>query len=269
MFNRLISSINEERKPLSSDAEEALVKRFVDGDEAAGAELIETHLRLALILSLEYVKKGGSLEELFQEGVVGLHKALDRFKLNKGTRFASYATWWVRSQLQDFMRTNSRQIVLPSHVIDQISKLTKATTAFVAEHQREPNDNELAGLLKLSERKIGRLKVYVQPEVSLYSQPCAGEGASEVELHDSIEDIHQETACQCAMRLNDLEQLETAIAARLSEQEQGVLRYRFGLNGGSELTLEATGELMGVSIARVQQIERAAIDKLKKVMVRR
>lgn len=265
MFNEFIHEVNVNSQPLSADEERDLYNRHKAGDADAGHTLVKRHYKLALVLGLQHVKRGGKLEELFQEGVLGLYKALDRFDPDKGARFASYATWWVNSHIQDHMRDMGRQVSLPSHIVDQLAKLSVTTETFVAEEHRDPTDEELSNLLSLSERQISKLREQMVYPLSLDGEFDA-EGSAGNKLRDIIEDVHQETAREYSARLSDISYVKTLMDRRLTDQERSVLCHRFGLCGEQETTLVETGKKVGISTARVQQIEQAALGKLKKAM---
>lgn len=268
MFNQIVQDVNSNTETLTAEAETALHNQYASGDQSAGKRLVEAHLKTALILALEYVKRGGAVEELFQEGVIGLYRALDKFDPSRGVRFVSYAAWWVRSQIQNFLRENSRQVTLPSHLFDQIIKLSSTTVEFVQQEHREPTDKELSEILELSEKKIAQLKAHSQASVSFdQGTDIPDEGHDDNGIHSTLADIHQETAAEYAARLDEIERMETLMNRRLTKQERDVLKHRYGIGGLDEHTLQETGKALGVSTARVQQVERTALAKLRRVMV--
>lgn len=246
--------------PLLSVAEEIeLAKRIEEGDVHAKQVLAESNLRLVVSIAKRYVGRGLSFLDLIQEGNLGLIKAVDKFDYNKGYKFSTYATWWIRQAITRSIADQSRTIRIPVHMSEVINKTYRVSRSLLQELGREPSEQELADAMNLSVDKVREiLKVSADP-ISL-DTPIGEEDDSH--LGDFIKDdtiMGPEEAASYAVLQDQIGKLLDT----LTEREQRVLILRFGLKDGRSRTLEEVGKEFNVTRERIRQIEAKALRKLR------
>ena len=224
--------------------------------ERAKARLVTGNLRLVVLFARKYLGRGVALLDLVQEGNLGLLRAADKFDHRRGFRFSTYAAWWIKQSLQRALL--DRTVRLPVHVADDRRRIAKLRAAFVAQHEREPNVEEISALSSLARERVENI-LSLPPQPSSLDIPVGEDGdARLVDLVPSSAPPPDQTAA-----LHALGDQVGELLARLDDRERQILRLRFGLDHAREHTLEEVGKLMHLTRERIRQIEQAALSKLR------
>lgn len=244
---------------LSAEQEIKLAKGMEAGDEEAKRQLVEANLRLVVSIAKRYVGRGMSFLDLIQEGNLGLMRAVDKFDYQRGYKFSTYATWWIRQAITRAIADQARTIRIPVHMVETINKLIRVSRQLVQELGREPVPEEIAEHMDMTPEKVREILKISQDPVSLET-PIGEEDDSH--LGDFIEDQDALAPSDAAAFELLKEQLEDVLHT-LTDREEKVLRLRFGLDDGKPRTLEEVGKKFSVTRERIRQIEAKALRKLR------
>jgi RNA polymerase primary sigma factor len=251
-------------KLLTPQEEIELAARIKKGDKKAREQMIKANLRLVVKIARDYEGIGLPLLDLISEGNIGLMKAVERFDPRKGGKLSTYGSWWIKQAIKRALANQSKTIRLPVHLVDKISKMRRISMKLQEEFGREPTDEELADELGMTATRVRQMRLAAIRPASL-DAPIGDE-----ESNSFAEVVEGENA---ATPYEDLEDKTVVSMLRdmvghSDEREATILRYRFGLDGGTEKTLEEVGEKFGVTRERVRQIQNLALKKLRKMIER-
>jgi len=249
-------------KLLTPDQEVELAAKIKKGDKKAREQMIKANLRLVVKIAHDYEGFGLPLLDLISEGNIGLMKAVERFDPAKGGKLSTYGSWWIKQSIKRALANQSKTIRLPVHLVDKIAKMRRTAMRLQEEFGREPTDDELAGELGISASRVAQMRTAAIRPASLDAPIGDDESNNFAEV---VQDENADTPYEQLEEKTVTGMLHEMIKT-LDPREATILRYRFGLDGGSEKTLEEVGEKFGVTRERVRQIQNIALNKLRKMI---
>lgn len=244
---------------LTFEQEQELGKRVQQGDEEAKARMIESNLRLVVAMGKKYINRGLPFSDIIEEGNLGLIRAVEKFRPEKGFKFSTYASWWIRQAIDRALANQSRLIRLPVHVVQEVTAYTRTVRQLTQELKREPMVGEIAKKMRINADKVRSLSHVVRETYSL--DMIIGE-----QEEDTLKDSIADDAAVSPLTLvgnNDTRQRLDGWLSLLSKNERDVIELRFGLSSDAPETLNRIGRKYGITRERVRQIESKALDKLK------
>lgn len=247
---------------LTAKEEGVLARKIARGDRQARARMIEANLRLVINIAKRYLNRGLSLPDLIEEGNIGLIKSVERFKAQKGCKFSTYATYWIRQSIDRAIANQANTVRLPIHVTTDLSKVTRAERELHSTLEREPSLAEISDRTGLSGRYVKKLTSISR---KVYSLESTRNGDEEMTLLDRLEDMAAPDPLELLGGATQTEMISAWLEA-LEGPEREIIRMRFGLDSEEPMTLEAVGRVFRITRERVRQIEAKALVKLRRMV---
>lgn len=251
-------------KLLTPEEEIELAARIKKGDKKAREHMIKANLRLVVKIARDYEGIGLPLLDLISEGNIGLMKAVERFDPKKGGKLSTYGSWWIKQSIKRALANQSKTIRLPVHLVDKISRMRRTAMKLQEDLGREPTDEELAAELGTTAARVSQMRTASIRPASLDAPVGDDDSNNFSEIVEDERAINPYDELEDKTVVNMLQDM----VKHLDDREATILRYRFGLDGGSEKTLEEVGEKFGVTRERVRQIQNLALRKLRKMIER-
>lgn len=247
---------------LTIEQENELAARIKQGDAQAREHMIRANLRLVVKIAREYEGLGLPLLDMINEGNIGLMKAVERFDPAKGGKLSTYAAWWIKQSIRRAIANQAKTIRLPIHALDKLNRAHRISVILREELGRDPSVEELADAIGVRRSRLNEIRTAALRPASL-DAPMAGEDSNA--LAEVVRDESARTPYEILEQANILSMLDELLA-RLNERERTILRLRFGLDGGSEKTLEEIGAEFGLTRERIRQVQNEALHKLRRMI---
>jgi RNA polymerase primary sigma factor len=248
---------------LTAEQEIDLARRILSGDMDARRTMIVSNLKLVVNIAKRYIGRGVELTDLIAEGNLGLMNAVDKFDPERGNKFSTYASWWIRQAISRSIADQGRTIRLPVHVTDLVNKWLRTSRILTQQFGRRPTISEIAIEMEISEDKVKQIAKLAQKPVSLESHINSPD---DIELLDLLADVNAVSPIDQIDQKLQWEEMEKILLSNLKEREIEIISLRFGLKDDIPKTLEEIGEMFGLTRERVRQIEEEAIKKLRRVI---
>jgi RNA polymerase primary sigma factor/RNA polymerase nonessential primary-like sigma factor len=250
---------------LTFEQEQELAKRIAEGDQDARARMIESNLRLVVAIGKKYINRGLPFSDIIEEGNLGLIRAVEKFQYQRGFKFSTYASWWIKQSIERAIVNQTRTIRLPVHIAEIVNSYTRATRQLTQKLGREPLVDEIAKKMRVTIEKVRSISQVVRETYSL--DMLIGD-----QEEDTLKDILQDTNSLSPASVSDdirrREHIDDWLK-QLSVSEKKVVEMRFGLNDGEPMTLDSIGKEFGITRERVRQIETQALNKLRAITKRK
>jgi RNA polymerase primary sigma factor len=252
--------------PMVTKEEEIILAAKVrNGDERARTLLINANLRLVVKIAQEFTGYGLSLMDLIEEGNIGLMKAVDKFKPEKGGKLSTYASWWIKQKIKRSLANQGKTIRLPVHLVEKIGRVRRLTARLSEQLGREPTDAEISEITGIPINKLEKMKEVSTPTISLDSKVNDNEHGT---IGDVVGDDNAEDPSMALIKKDLLAKLPKLLKL-LTKREREIIIYRYGLNGGKEKTLEEVGEKFGITRERVRQLQNLALETMREVLLKK
>jgi RNA polymerase primary sigma factor len=244
---------------LGAEEERDLAYRIEDGDSEARDHMVRANLRLVVNIARGYSSTGLGMQDLIEEGNLGLLRAVEGFEPSMNTRFSTYACYWIRQSIKRGVINSGKTVRLPAYMVELLTKWRRATAVLQDELGRTPTEEEIATSLNLSKKKLAIIKKAIR------IHNASPQGEDDWSLDDTVQDDRASTPDRAMSQADELQQA-LGMLDKMDTREAAVLRLRFGLDGDDPMTLKEIGDRLGLTRERVRQIERLALDKLREVL---